>query len=65
MPSYFKLGSDEHGRGADELQRLPHHLGDGQVMIRQLHRQVQSLVVQLEVFLRCVNNNNDSFNSFL
>lgn len=51
MASHLKLGGDEHGSGADQLQHLPVYGGLGQVMVGHLHGQVQGLVEQLEVLL--------------
>lgn len=57
--TYIKLGSDEQRRGSEQLkllfrQMLFHGLlprGLCQEKVHQLHRQVQSLVVQLEALL--------------
>ena len=49
---HLKLGGDEHGGGADELQHLPVDGGLRQVVVRDLHGQVEGLVVQLEVLLQ-------------
>lgn len=49
--SHLKLGGDEHGGGADQLQHLPVDGGLGQVVVGHLHGQVQGLVEQLEVLL--------------
>lgn len=47
----LKLGGDEHGGGADQLQHLSVDGGLGQVMVSHLHGQVQGLVEQLKVLL--------------
>lgn len=51
MCPHLKLGGNEHGGGADELQHLPVDWSLGQVVVCHLHSQVQGLVVQLEVLL--------------
>lgn len=51
IASYLKLGGDEHGGGADQLQHLSVDGGLGQVMVGHLHGQVQGLVEQLKVLL--------------
>lgn len=48
---YLKLGGNEHGSGADELQKLPVDWSLGQVVVCHLNGQVQGLMVQLKVLL--------------
>lgn len=48
---HLKLGGDEHGGGAHQLQHLSVDGRRGQVMVGHLHGQVQGLVEQLEVLL--------------
>lgn len=50
--SHLKFGGNEDGSGADELQLLPHAHHLHQVVVHQLHSQVQCLMVQLKVLLQ-------------
>lgn len=50
--SHLEFGGDEDGGGADELQLVLHAHHLHQVVVHQLHRQVQRLVVQLKVLLQ-------------
>lgn len=49
--NHLKFGCNEDGRGANELQVLPHDHHLHQVVVHQLHSQVQCLMVQLKVLL--------------
>lgn len=48
----LKLGGDEHGGGADQLQHLPVDRSLRQVVVCHLDGQVQSFMVELEVLLK-------------
>lgn len=50
--SHLKFGGNEDGGGANELQLVPHAHHLHQVVVHQLHGQVQSLMVQLKVLLQ-------------
>lgn len=53
--AHFKLGGDEDGSGADELQLVPHGGHLHQVVVQQLDRQVQCLMGELKVLLQKPN----------
>lgn len=51
LGSHLKFGGYEHGGRANELQHLPVDRGFSQVVVRHLYRQVEGLMVQLEILL--------------
>lgn len=50
--SHLKFGGNEDGSSTNELQLLSHAHHLHQVVVHQLHSQVQCLMVQLKVFLQ-------------
>lgn len=51
MYCYLKLGRDEHGSGANELEHFLLDGDFGQVVVRHLYCQVKGLMVQLKILL--------------
>lgn len=52
MGAHLKLGGNEDGGGANQLQLVPHGPHLNQVVVHQLDRQIEGLVGELKVLLQ-------------